>query len=197
MSEAPEQRPLMANDVCSKCGICCNGTLFSYVSVYPEEEEFAKSLGFELIDKGRSKLCIRLGCVKYVDDACTTYLKRPRKCHTYYCVLQRQIMNGTVSHEEGLEIVARMKELSEKIRVGIGEHHETKVENYRELMHDYLKAVEKKFKKGQLTEFEKDELIPMVFEQMSLMDRHFRETSLLIKYGKVLQKLDYEKKLNA
>lgn len=179
-----------ANTLCQECGICCDGTLFSFVKIYPEEVKKTKNLGITVYKDKNAQNVFDLGCPRFVEGSCTVYLERPRKCCSFSCKLQRDVMNGTIKYEESLKIVALVKKHTSWIRDAIISKAKPnhKKMNHRLMLYDYLMIAVDKNKRGELTGRD-EERIKRIFEQIKLTDRFFEETSLLKKYADLIQNL--------
>lgn len=93
------------SQLCTSCGLCCDGTLFQKVRLRPEEIESAKKIGLNVIqDKGFTQ-----PCVKYENACCQIYDSRPKACQTFRCrLLARHIAEGGPI-EARLRVVRRVR----------------------------------------------------------------------------------------
>ena len=105
MSEInPEQ------ELCKRCGFCCDGTLFRY-AVVKDDDVLLPGME-EVKEKDRS---FRQPC-PYFSELCTAYhLQRPSICCSYRCDLLEKASDGEILFEEVAELVRRVK--SEKARL--------------------------------------------------------------------------------
>jgi hypothetical protein len=95
---------LALETLCLKCGLCCDGTLFTHVALSKPERE---RLGMEVLRQP----CTRLeknGC-------CSIYASRPGGCATFVCMLGRALEDGEVQLDEALQIVAEARSARLKI----------------------------------------------------------------------------------
>lgn len=101
------EAPAEEQEICVRCGFCCDGTLFLHAHLYEGERghlpEKIEAAAFT--DKGREYF--RLPC-GYFSDRCTIY-DRPRAeiCGTYRCGVLRSFAAGEITREEAHDIVAR------------------------------------------------------------------------------------------
>ena len=105
MSEInPEQ------ELCKRCGFCCDGTLFRY-AVVKDDDVLLPGME-EVKEKDRS---FRQPC-PYFSELCTAYhLQRPSICCSYRCDLLEKASDGEILFEEVAELVRRVK--SQKARL--------------------------------------------------------------------------------
>lgn len=176
-----------ATALCIDCGLCCLGTLFSHVQTYPDEAEHMTNLGLTLRERGKDTV-FDLACTCFKDGCCSVYKKRPRQCVTYICKLSKNVMNGTSSLTESLNIVQDVKEYTKIILDALStkDKLDLHTKNYRLLLIEHHKNSLQKLAQGTLTARE-EEVICIIFEQMKLIDRFFDDTLLLNRYGELIQ----------
>ncbi len=97
--------PRGEQEICVKCGFCCDGTLFLYAHLNPGERgqlpELIERAGYE--KDGQEYF--RLPC-GYFDRKCTIYDKKKADvCFDYRCQLLKDFAAGKVSAEEALQVV--------------------------------------------------------------------------------------------
>ena len=101
------EAPAEEQEICVRCGFCCDGTLFLHANLHAGERghlpEKIEAAAFT--DNGREYF--RLPC-GYFSDRCTIY-DRPRAeiCGTYRCGVLRSFAAGEITREEAHDIVAR------------------------------------------------------------------------------------------
>ncbi|HUC42976.1 MAG TPA: hypothetical protein VMR65_02965 [Candidatus Sulfotelmatobacter sp.] len=101
--------------LCLRCGLCCDGTLFSRTELKPGEVETARSLGVSLISIGdagsATRSAIPQGCSLFRDGCCSSYGRwRPQACGDYVCRLLSGYVGGTRTLAECLEVVRVVRE---------------------------------------------------------------------------------------
>lgn len=181
---------LAASQLCKECGICCDGTLFSSVVVYHDEPAVLENAGVSVYKKSGGRFKFDQPCPCLSDNQCSIYPTRPKKCRTFSCGLQRKIMNGSMSLLAGLEIVATVKRQSEQLseQLGPAKPETSKALNLRDHLTSYCKKVAGRGERGKLTLREQTK-VSRIFEHLKLIDRFFHETSLLTKYGALIQNI--------
>ncbi len=102
---------LDSSALCTSCGLCCDGTLFSRIELAPGEDGAGlETAGMRLVEangvRKASQPCAALkGC------NCTAYSIRPAVCRDYRCNLLRRLDAGETDVESALEIVASARRL--------------------------------------------------------------------------------------
>jgi Fe-S-cluster containining protein len=101
------------SELCVACGICCDGILFSSVTITdPSEAERVRALRIpvHVVDERHSfdQPCPALG-----DSGCSIYTERPLLCQAYRCLLLKQVDAGTMPLADALRTVedARRREV--------------------------------------------------------------------------------------
>jgi Fe-S-cluster containining protein len=101
------------SDLCARCGLCCDGSLFNTVGVDDDEAAsmVESGLSLEPFDEpdGSTRVYFRQPCIHYHEQCCTIYERRPRVCERYTCRLLDGYRDGTKTAEECLKVVAEMR----------------------------------------------------------------------------------------
>jgi uncharacterized protein len=73
------------SDICVKCGMCCDGTLFNRGKIVDDlDKENIKKLGIEIIAI-KDEEAFKQPCNKFI-GCCSIYDKiRPKVCNSFYC----------------------------------------------------------------------------------------------------------------
>jgi uncharacterized protein len=96
------------SQLCLACGMCCDGTLFTFVAISSEEARTLKAAGVEVRDEaGRLKLPQRCGALD--GCKCTVYDRRPFVCRRFDCLLARSLKDKELPLPEALGIVAEAR----------------------------------------------------------------------------------------
>ena len=106
--------PLIAADLCTQCGLCCNGALFDFGPLAPAEVEQARSSGLTVLADDE-RHCFGLPCPALDGSVCTAYTTRPETCRTYRCKLLRAAEAEDITLGEALATVARARAASEAV----------------------------------------------------------------------------------
>lgn len=108
--------PAEAGDLCRDCGLCCNGAMFDFLLLEPDE------LG--LLGAGMTRDSTRASaaaqpCPSAGKDGCTIYERRPRACRAYFCRLLRSVESGAVSHQDAKRLIVELLDVVERLEGGL------------------------------------------------------------------------------
>ncbi len=97
-----------SESLCVSCGLCCDGTLFSFVPITTSELPWAERLRLPMMPRHQAFL-LRCPCLD--GTRCGEYLERPGSCRTYRCKLLKRLDAGETTLEDALAKVATTKAL--------------------------------------------------------------------------------------
>jgi hypothetical protein len=104
------------SDLCLRCGLCCDGTVFSDITIDDDEEEFVRSLELQPRRNADGRLVSPQPCSAFVDGCCSLYERgRPATCETYTCGLLRGYTEGSASLEDALGVVRLVRALAHEL----------------------------------------------------------------------------------
>jgi hypothetical protein len=91
--------------LCQSCGLCCDGTLFAFVTLTAAEAEslHERDLAIESRANGVFRLHQRCGALR--GKTCSVYERRPAACSAYVCLLAQALAQGEVGLAEARELV--------------------------------------------------------------------------------------------
>jgi Fe-S-cluster containining protein len=98
------------SSLCLACGFCCNGVLFTRVTVHPDEIERVRALGL-VLETFRDGPGFRQPCSLYRESCCSVYPHHPIGCRAYHCKLLKKYLAGTVTHEQAAQTIQSAREL--------------------------------------------------------------------------------------
>ena len=98
------------SQLCVRCGMCCDGTLFNRAIVDEGEEARMKASGLQIFDQDGQSF-FRLGCSHLSCSRCTIYETRFNICRTFDCALLRRVKDGSVGVIEAQKKVTIAKGL--------------------------------------------------------------------------------------
>lgn len=181
-----------ASALCQQCGLCCDGTLFSTVTV--ETGEFEET-GLDVRESKQGATYFNLPCSKLSNCTCSIYTARPRVCRKFQCELQNKVMNGTQSLKEAKGIVTSVKALVESLEGWVRGNTKEGVENvsFWRYLDWYYKKTMRTPGNENFTVSDKDDVLN-AFEYLKLVDRHFKEALLLPKFAELIQLFPSEDK---
>ncbi|NOJ80470.1 YkgJ family cysteine cluster protein [Myxococcus xanthus] len=93
------------NTLCLRCGMCCDGTLFTHVSLQPEEALALQRRGLPVGARTDGSLALLQHCSALDERTCTIYEDRPASCRRYHCQLFSALVEKEVSLDEALAVV--------------------------------------------------------------------------------------------
>jgi Fe-S-cluster containining protein len=106
-------KPSLANVLCIRCGLCCDGSLFADAELAARETAALEVLGVEIEDADRGEPALLLQpCAAFKRKRCSIYPHRPNCCRTFECRLLKQVESGAISVDRAEEtIVNTLKEI--------------------------------------------------------------------------------------
>ena len=98
----------LTDTLCTRCGLCCDGTLLADVELAGHREIVAlEALGLEVEeDDGADRALLPLPCRALRGTRCNIYAHRPDCCRTFECRLLQEVGRGRVSIERAQETIA-------------------------------------------------------------------------------------------
>jgi Fe-S-cluster containining protein len=101
--------------LCPKCGLCCNGVLFADVKLRKgDDAQRLAELGLSLVKKGRQRAFAQ-PCACFDGKLCRVYAERPMRCRTFECGLLKRVQAGELDAGAVLETIAQAKRQVEYI----------------------------------------------------------------------------------
>ena len=93
----------LTDTLCTRCGLCCDGTLFADVELAGTREATKlEILGLDVDDDADRPLLLQ-PCAALRDRRCTVYAHRPGCCRTFECRLLRDAGRGAVSVQHAVQ----------------------------------------------------------------------------------------------
>lgn len=109
--------PELTDALCTKCGLCCDGSLFADVELASSAEVTGlEILGLDVEDDDANAGLLSLPCRAHVGRLCAIYAHRPKCCRTFECGLLQDAREGTVGVERALEHIAEALEHTRRVR---------------------------------------------------------------------------------
>ena len=98
--------------LCTSCGLCCDGTLFSWFGLEHDEDATAlEGAGIVIGPSVEELRRARQPCAALRCEGCSVYADRPRVCRKYRCKLLKRVEAGEEDMARAGEIVANAKRL--------------------------------------------------------------------------------------
>jgi hypothetical protein len=109
--------PLLTGILCTKCGLCCDGTLFGDVELVGQAEAARlEIMGLEVENENRNVGLLSQPCAALRGTRCGIYAHRPKCCRTFECHLLQNAQGGTTTVERALEQIADAREQIRHVR---------------------------------------------------------------------------------
>jgi len=109
--------PLLTDTLCTKCGLCCDGTLFADVELVGEAEVARlEILGMEVENEDRNAGLLSQPCAALRGTRCGIYAHRPKCCREFQCHLLQNAQRGTVTVERAIEEITDAREQIRRVR---------------------------------------------------------------------------------
>lgn len=96
---------LPLSTLCQRCGLCCDGNLFSSLPLRRSEVEGMQRLSLPVVNRADGTPALEQRCAALDGRCCTVYAERPEACRRYRCYLLTALSEGEVTLEEALAVV--------------------------------------------------------------------------------------------
>ena len=109
--------PSLTDTLCTRCGLCCDGTLFADVELVGEAEtKRIEIMGLEIEENDIGAGLLSQPCAALKGRRCAIYAHRPQCCRTFECQLLQDVQLGAVTVERGAEIIAEAHRRIQRVR---------------------------------------------------------------------------------
>jgi uncharacterized protein len=102
--------------LCLSCGLCCDGTLFSAVTLKSTDDIAALTTKGLQISVEAGSRALKQPCPAFKNCTCIVYADRPSTCRAYRCVLLQRIEKNQISREAARSIVRETISLLNDLR---------------------------------------------------------------------------------
>jgi len=90
-------KPDPTETLCTRCGLCCDGSLFADVELTGRAEATGLEILGLVIEDGETRRPLLVQpCAALRERRCTIYPHRPKCCRTFECRLLREVRSGAV-----------------------------------------------------------------------------------------------------
>lgn len=112
--------------LCQKCGLCCNGTLFGFVRLVDEDIKHIQAHIPDVISQDTNK-SFKQPCRYYRGKSCSIYGSwRPQACSIYLCNVLIRYRQKKLSFAEAVDVieqtVAQAEQVRKKLSTVAGDH---------------------------------------------------------------------------
>jgi len=108
--------PSLTDTLCTRCGLCCDGTLFADVELAGTEVTRLEILGARIDSDGADGAHMLQPCAALCGTRCSIYAHRPRSCRSFECGLLQRARSGAVSVDRALGDITGALERIGRIR---------------------------------------------------------------------------------
>lgn len=117
MRHSPPMTPSLTDTLCTRCGLCCDGTLFADVELVGEAEtKRLEIMGLEVEENDTGAGLLSQPCAALKGRRCVIYAHRPQCCRTFECQLLQDVQLGAVTVERGAELIAEAHRRIQRVR---------------------------------------------------------------------------------
>lgn len=96
----PGAEASLTDILCTRCGLCCDGSLFADVELTgPAEAARLETMGLEVEDDGAKGLVLSQPCAALEGRRCRVYAHRPKCCRAFECRLLQDVRRGAIGVE--------------------------------------------------------------------------------------------------
>jgi len=100
-------KPSLTDTLCTRCGLCCDGSLFADVELAgPAESAGLEVMGLEIEEDDAGSGLLVQPCGALQGKRCGIYAHRPECCRTFECRLLQDVRCGAVGEERAGELIA-------------------------------------------------------------------------------------------
>ena len=111
-------KPSLTDTLCTRCGLCCDGSLFADVELASSDEASAlEVMGLEIEDADKDDGGLLLQpCGALQGKRCRLYPHRPDCCRTFACRLLQEVERGAVGVARANEKIAAALKRIERVK---------------------------------------------------------------------------------
>lgn len=113
--QSAETKSARASELCTACGLCCNGAIFGRARAEADEIDRIASYGLSVFDRPDGTW-FKLPCNLLSGNRCTIYADRFSVCRGFSCTLLKRLSDGEIDVEAGLGLVVTAKAMIERLR---------------------------------------------------------------------------------
>jgi Fe-S-cluster containining protein len=159
--------------LCQKCGLCCNSTLFADVELRAGDAAAKlRQAGLTLFQKRPGKLAFAQPCACFDGVNCKIYAERPRRCRTFECGLLKRLERGETTTPAALKKIAAAKARATRVRELLQSNGQSDAS--RAMTHRYQAAMSAPVDLSQTDGSERrGELMLAVNDLMQILQRDF------------------------
>ncbi len=108
-----------ASELCSDCGICCDGALFGSVELEGPGLVVAREHRLPMVETADGHK-LELPCPVLKGVLCGIYDERPECCAEYFCELLLRVEEHGLSLDEAREIIHKTRTVRSRVTAAVG-----------------------------------------------------------------------------
>ncbi len=111
-------KPSLTETLCTRCGLCCDGSLFADVELASRDEASTlEVMGLEIeeVDEEDSGLLLQ-PCGALKGKRCSIYAHRPACCRMFECRLLQEVKRGAVSVDQARAQISDLLRRIERVQ---------------------------------------------------------------------------------
>ena len=109
-----------SENLCLACGLCCDGTLFSWVVLRPADDVPRLAEAGVAAETVNGRQGLWQPCAGHHAGRCTVYQVRPCACATFRCKLLRRQEAGEIAPDQARAVVERARQFRDIVRAHTG-----------------------------------------------------------------------------
>lgn len=108
---------MLTDTLCTRCGLCCDGTLLGDVELTGRREATRlAALGLDVDGDDADVDVLALPCTGLCGTRCAVYAHRPQACRTFECRLLQDARRGAISVDDALKAITRARARAGRVR---------------------------------------------------------------------------------
>jgi Fe-S-cluster containining protein len=114
--------PSLTDQLCTRCGLCCDGTFFGDVELHGRAESTRLlALGLPVDDGDGDADVLPLPCAALRGTRCSVYAHRPSTCRQFECGLLQRVRRGEVAVARAVARIVSARAQADEVRALLAE----------------------------------------------------------------------------
>ena len=110
-------KPSLTATLCTRCGLCCDGSLFADVELVGQAEAMRlEIMGLEIEENDTDPGLLSQPCAALRGGRCGIYAHRPKCCRTFECQLLQDVRCGAATVERATEQITETLKRIRRVR---------------------------------------------------------------------------------
>jgi len=115
-------KPTLTDTLCTRCGLCCDGSLFADVELGSNDEAWAlEVMGLEMEEDEDDSALLLQPCGALKGRRCSSYQHRPDCCRSFECGLLQAAKRGVLTVDQARKKIVETQQQIARVEVLIGE----------------------------------------------------------------------------